>query len=82
MLDKAKSAGFSMDNPDSLSELGELVDEVPTEDLKNMPPENVKKNLKQITKKADELSPSQKKAVVSQVCLFIYFFQPSFHKKI
>lgn len=71
MFEKAKGAGFSLDTPTSLAELGELIDEVPPEDFKNMLPENLKSSLASLKEKADMFSPSQRKAIVAQVWLLI-----------
>ena len=71
MLSKAKSAGFKFDSADSLNNLGELITEVSAEDFKLITPENLRKNLKSLTRKVDVFSPSQKKAIISQVRSFV-----------
>ena len=67
MLDKVKSAGFDFYSPDSLLDLGELITEVSPEDFKLIPPENLRRNLRALTRKVDNFSPCQRMAIMSQV---------------
>ena len=67
MFNKAKAAGFSLDTPSSISDLGELITEISPEDFMKISSENLKSNLKLLTRKVDSFSSSQRKAIVSQV---------------
>ena len=67
MFNKCKDAGFSLFDAASLGQLGELVNQIPTEEFSMISPENIRKHLPHLKRKAGDFSPSQKKAIVKQV---------------